>query len=143
MRSPLRISAAIALAGAFGSAFGAPETAPHAAACVAALEAREQSLAQTVKGGETSVGAELLKVVRSGITIIGTQYMAGLREAEARQLLKAAQQEFEALPPDAASARQFDCLREGESLFEHASSLERTLITTAAEHRVRRITAVK
>ncbi len=138
----VNVLVSVVLAGACAAACAAPDTAPHAASCVAALEAQETSLAQSVKAGESVAGDTLLKVVRSGIAIIGTQYMAGLREAEARQLLKAAQQEFEALPPAAASERQVACLREGESLFEHASSLERTLITTAAQHRIKRITAV-
>jgi hypothetical protein len=124
---------------ASNTTFAAPEGAPHAAACVAALEAQETALARTVKDG-APVGTQLLKVVRSGITIIGRQYLAGLREAEARQLLKAAQEEFGTLPPAAAGTRQAECLREGETMFENSSSLERTLITTAAEHRIRRIT---
>ncbi len=135
-----RIPVAIVLTFTSAAAIAAPGTAPHAAACVAALEAQETTLAQTVKSGEPA-GTELLKVVRSGIAIIGTQYLAGLREAEARQLLKAAQQDFETLPPAAASSRQAECLSEGEALFEHASALERSLITAAAQRRIRRITA--
>ena len=131
---------AIALTCACAAAFAAPETAPHAAACVAALEAQETALAETLKGGEP-VQPVLLKVVRSGIAIIGTQYLAGLREAEARQLLKAAQQEVQTLPPAAAGERQAQCLKEGEALYEHSSALERSLITTAAQRRIRRITA--
>jgi hypothetical protein len=133
-------STAALLLAACASAFAAPETAPHAAACVAALEAQETTLAQTLKGGEP-VEPALLRVVRSGITIIGTQYLAGLRETEARQLLKIAQQEFQALPPALAGERQAQCLKEGEALFENASALERSLITSAAHRRIRRITA--
>jgi hypothetical protein len=140
MTSRARYSAAIVLAGVCTAAFAAPDTAPHAAACVAALEAQETHLAATLKGGEP-VESELLKVVRSGITIIGTQYLAGLREAEAREMLKAAQQEFQTLPPAAAGERQAQCLKEGETLFERASALERSLITSAAQRRIRRITA--
>ena len=88
-----------------------------------------------------AVAPELLKVVQSGIAIIGTQYFAGLREAEARQLLKAAEEEFQTLPPAAAAERQAECLQEGHSLYEHASALERSLITTAAQRRIKRITA--
>ena len=80
-------------------------------------------------------------MVRSGIAIIGTQYFAGLRESEARELLKAAEQDFETLPRAAASARQAECLREGHALYEHASSLERSLITTAAQRRIKRLLA--
>ena len=121
-------------------ALSAPESAPHAAACVAALKAQEAALAESVKSGHP-VEPDLLRVVRSGIAIIGAQYLAGLREAEARAMLKAAEQEFQALPPDQAEARQAECLGEGESIYSHASSLERSLITSAAQRRVKRLTA--
>ena len=140
MTSRALVFSSIVLAFACATAVAAPETAPHAAACVAALEAQETVLAATVKGGEP-VQPDLLKVVRSGIAIIGTQYLAGLREAEARQMLKAAQQDFQALPSAAAAERQAQCLKEGEALFEHASAFERSLITSAAQRRIRRITA--
>jgi len=137
----IAMPAAAALLLAFACASGAaPASAPHAAACVAALKAQEGTLADTLKAGG-SVEGELLDVVRSGIAIIGTQYFAGLREAEARQLLKAAEADFEALPPRAAAARQAECLREGFALYEHASSLERSLITTAAQRRIKRLLA--
>ena len=84
---------------------------------------------------------ELLKVVQSGIAIIGTQYLAGLREAEARRLLGAAESEFQALPAAAAEARQAACLDEGYGLYRRASPIERSLITVAAERRIRRLRA--
>ena len=88
---------ALALAPCAGGVAG-PASAPHAAACVAALKAQEAELAESVKAGEPREPV-LLKVVRSGIAIIGTQYLAGLREVEARELLKAAERDFQALPP--------------------------------------------
>ena len=133
-------AAAIALAGLPASALAATPAASHAAACVAALKAQEADLAQSVKAGEPREPV-LLKVVRSGIAIIGTQYLAGVHEAEARELLKAAERDFEALPPAAAQQRQAACLKEGEALFAHASPIERSLITTAAQRRIRRLTA--
>jgi hypothetical protein len=141
-------AAAIGLAGLSTPAFSAPAlsapalSAPanHAAACVAALKAQETELAESVKAGEPREPV-LLKVVRSGIAIIGTQYLAGVHEAEARELLKAAERDFQALPPAAAEARQAACLAEGEALFAHASPLERSLITSAAQRRIRRLTA--
>lgn len=132
--------AATVLSSFFAVAFAAPASAPHAAACVAALKAQEAGLAETLKAGEP-VEPVLLRVVRSGIAIIGTQYLAGLREGEARQLLQAAEHEFEALPPAAAGERQAACLREGEALYANASPIERSLITTAAQRRIRRLTA--
>lgn len=141
MSRPLSLSAALAVILSAGAAFAAPASAPHAAACVAALKAQETSLAESVKAG-APVEPELLKVVQSGIAIIGTQYFAGLREAEAREMLKAAEEDFQALLPAEAAARQAECLKEGHALYENASALERSLITTAAQRRIRRITSV-
>jgi len=140
--SPLFLfSAALALAPLAGTALAAPAAAPHAAACVAALKANETSLAATLKAGEP-VEPELLTVVRSGIAIIGTQYLAGLRESEARKLLEAAEKDFQALPRSAAEARQAQCLQEGQALYKNASAFERSLITTAAQRRIKRLRAV-
>jgi len=133
-------AATLALASLSSSAAVNPATASHAAACVAALKAQEGELADSVKAGEPREPV-LLKVVRSGIAIIGTQYLAGLREGEARELLKVAEQDFQALSPDEARARQVACLQEGEALYSKASPLEQSLITTAAQRRVRRLTA--
>jgi hypothetical protein len=140
MRLFLALSAALALASVAGPALAAPAAAPHAAACVAALKAHESSLAVTLKAG-APVESELLKVVRSGIAIIGTQYLAGLRESEARQLLQAADKDFQALPPSTAEARQAQCLQEGHALYKGASPFERSLITTAAQRRIKRMRA--
>ena len=140
MLRSIAFPAAFALLIVAASASAAPASAPHAAACVAALKAQETSLAGTMKAGG-AVEVELLKVVRSGIAIIGTQYFAGLREAEARELLKAAEEDFQTLPPAAAAERQAECLQEGHTLYEHASALERSLITMAAQRRIKRITA--
>ena len=133
-------SAALAFLGACTGALAAPASAPHAAACVAALKAQENQLAETLRAGEP-VEPQLLNVVRSGIAIIGTQYLAGLREAEARELLHAAEADFQALPPPLARDRQAQCLHEGETLYQQASALERSLITTAAQRRIRRLTS--
>jgi hypothetical protein len=129
-----------ALACVLQAAQATPAGAPHAAACVAALKARESSLAQSVKAG-TPAQSELLDVVRSGIAIIGSQYLAGLREAEARDLLAAADQDFQALPHSAAEQRQAQCQHEGQVLYQGASPLERALITNSAERRIKRLTA--
>src|SRR4030081_3243982 len=113
-------SAAIALLCFSAAASAGPAGAPPPAAGVAALKAEEAHLAENVKAGEP-VEPELLKVVRSGIAIIGTQYFPGLREAEGRELLKAAEQDFQTLPAADAEARQSECLKEGEALYAGAS----------------------
>lgn len=133
-------SAALTLLSLAGTALATPAAAPHAAACVAALKAHETSLAATLKAG-APVETELLKVIRSGIAIIGTQYLAGLREAEARQLLHAAEKDFQALPRSTAEARQAECLQEGQVLYKGASPLARSLISTAAQRRIKRMRA--
>jgi hypothetical protein len=135
-----RSAAILALVLSSTTAFAGPPSAPHAASCVAALKAQESSLVGTLKAGQ-AVEPELLRVVRSGIAIIGTEYMAGLREAEAREMLKAAEHDFQALPPAAAEKRQAECLKEGEALYLNASSLEQSLITMAAQRRIKRLTA--
>jgi hypothetical protein len=140
MLRPFALSAALALAIVAGNATAAPASARHAAECVAALKAHEASLAEEMRAGG-AVESELLKVVRSGIAIIGTQYFAGLREGEARELLKSAEEDFKVLPARTAAERQAECLQEGYSLYEHASALERSLITTAAQRRIKRLTA--
>jgi hypothetical protein len=140
MSRSLLVATVVALASVVGPAVAAPASAPHAAACVAALKAQEATLAEAMKSGN-AVEPELLKVVQSGIAIIGTQYFAGLREAEARQMLKAAEDDFKELPPNVAAERQAECLREGYALYQGASALERSLITTAAQRRIKRITA--
>ena len=137
---PILCAAAVGMAGLASPALAAPASAPHAAACVAALKAKEAELAESVKSG-AAIEPALLNVVRSGIAIIGTQYLAGLREGEARELLKAADHDFQALAPAAAQERQAACLEEGEALYAHASPLERSLITNAAQRRIKRLTS--
>lgn len=95
-------------------------------------------MAETMKAG-APVEDELLKVVRSDIAIVGTQYLAGLREAEARALLAAAERDFQSLAPDTAETLQAECLAEGDGLYRHASSFERSLITSAAQRRINRL----
>ena len=136
----------LAAAGAFllalaGPALAAPGTAPHAAACVAALKGKEAGLAAALKAGGGSVEPELFKVVRSGIAIIGSQFLAGLGKDEGKRLLEAAEKEFQALPRSAADARQAQCLQEGQAIYQNASAIEKSLITSAAQRRVRKLTA--
>jgi hypothetical protein len=138
MSPKLVVTVAAALACACATAFASGPAASHAAACVAALKARESAMAAALKPG-APVEPELLKVVRGGIAIIGRQYLSGLREAEARKLLEEAERDFQALPRDAAEARQAQCLQEGDGLYRHASAIERSLITSAAQRRIRRL----
>ena len=132
-------TATLALACLSGPVLAGPQGASHAAACVAALKAQEADLAASVKAGEPHEPV-LLKVVRSGVAIIGTQYLAGLREGEARELLKAAEHDFQALAPEDAQLRQSTCLQEGEALYSKASPLEQSLMSLAAQRRVKRLT---
>ena len=103
MNPSLVLSATLAWVSLAGAALAAPAGGATSAACVAALKANESGLAATLKAG-APVESELLTVVRSGIAIIGTQYLARLREAEARRLLDAAEKDFEALPRSTAAA---------------------------------------
>ena len=141
MKTVISLAAAWTLAGLAGPALATPNAdTPHAAACVAALQANEVDLAANLKAG-APVENELLKVVRSGIAIIGTQYLAGLQKDEGKRLLAAAEKEFQTLPRSAASARQAQCLKEGQALYQNASAIEKGLITNAAQRRIRKLTA--
>lgn len=113
--TPRTLVVTLAIASSSGALLAAPASAPHAATCVAALKAEESAMAETMKTG-APVEDDLLKVVRSGLAIIGTQYLAGLREAEARTLLAAAERDFQSLPPDTAETLQAECLAEGDGL---------------------------
>jgi hypothetical protein len=138
---PLKpVVVAIAFILSCGESFAAPASAPHAATCVAALKAEESALAESLKAG-APVDDELLKIVRSGFAIIGTQYLAGLREADARALLAAAEIDLRALPREQTESLQAQCLAEGDRLFTHAAPFERSLITTAAQRRIKRLKA--
>jgi hypothetical protein len=141
MKLSLTLAVAATLLPALAAAaLAAPATAPHAAACVAALKGKEAGLAAALKAGG-SVEPELYRVVRSGIAIIGAQMLAGLREDEGKRLLKAAEREFQALPRSAADARQAQCLQEGQAIYQNASAIEKGLIASAAQRRVRKLTA--
>jgi hypothetical protein len=141
MKLSLTLAVAATLLPALAApALAAPATAPHAAACVAALKGKEAGLAAALKAGG-SVEPELYTVVRSGIAIIGAQMLAGLREDEGKRLLKAAEREFQALPRSAADARQAQCLQEGQAIYQNASAIEKGLIASAAQRRVRKLTA--
>ncbi|MDQ6685401.1 MAG: hypothetical protein M3Z16_09755, partial [Pseudomonadota bacterium] len=69
----------LVIAAIFGStaAHAVPDGAAHAAPCVAALKAREPVLAASLRAG-AAVEPELLGVVRSGVAIVGRQYLAGV-----------------------------------------------------------------
>jgi hypothetical protein len=124
MSRTLSLSAPLALILSAGPAFAAPAFAPHAAA-----QARRSSPA-------------LLKVVRCGIATIGTHYFAGLREAEVREMLEAAEEELPCPPAGAGRDASDRVPEEGYPLYENASALERRLVTTAAQRPIKRITSV-
>lgn len=140
MRPTVTFLAALSLCAITGAVQAAPASAPHAAACVAALKAQETGLTASLKSG-APVESDLLNVMRSGIAIIGRQYLSGLGETEARALLDAADKAFPTLPPGEATLRQRDCLREGHAFYEQASPIERHFITSAAQHRIKRLLA--
>jgi len=56
-------------------------------------------------------------------------------------MLKSAEDDFKTLPRAVAAERQAECLRGGWALYRGASALERSLITTAAQRRIKRLTA--
>lgn len=115
----------------------------HRAACVAALTTQAEPLAARLKRGDRSVEAELLKLTQSGFALIGIAYQDGLRKPEADQLLDAAKQAQKSMPAPALSQLQASCRVEGAQVLADANTLERFLVTSAAERRVKRIAAKK
>ena len=111
----------------------------HRAACVAALTAQAEPLAARLKAGDRSVEAELLKLTQSGFALIGTAYQDGLRKPQADQLLDAAKQAQKSMPAPALSQLQASCRLEGAQVLADANALERFLVNSAAERRVKRI----
>lgn len=111
----------------------------HRAACVAALTTQAEPLAARLKSGDRSVEAELLKLTESGFAIIGVAYQAGLRKPEADQLLESAKKAQKSMPAPALSQLQASCRIEGSQVLADANALERFLVTSAAERRVKRI----
>ncbi len=111
----------------------------HRAACVAALTTQAEPLAARLKTGDRSVEAELLKLTQSGFAIIGIAYQQGLRKPEADQLLEAAKQAQKSMPEAALSQLQTSCRAEGVQVLADANPLERFLVNSAAERRVKRI----
>lgn len=111
----------------------------HRAACVAALTTQAEPLAARLKNGDRSVEAELLKLTQSGFAIIGIAYQDGLRKPEADQLLETAKKAQKSMPAPALSQLQASCQLEGARVLADANALERFLVTSAAERRVKRI----
>ena len=111
----------------------------HRAACVAALTTQAEPLAARLKSGDRSVEAELLKLTESGFAIIGVAYQDGLRKPEADQLLDSAKKAQKSMPAPALSQLQASCRIEGGQVLADANALERFLVTSAAERRVKRI----
>lgn len=109
------------------------------AACVAALTTQAEPLAARLKAGDHSVEPELLKLTQSGFAIIGTAYQDGLRKPEADQLLDAAKKAQKSMPATQLQQLQARCRTEGAQVLADANSLERFLVTGAAERRVKRI----
>lgn len=111
----------------------------HRAACVAALTTQAEPLAARLKAGDHSVEAELLKLTQSGFALIGIAYQDGLRKPEADRLLDAAKQAQKSMPAPALSQLQASCRLEGNQVLADANGLERFLVNSAAERRVKRI----
>ncbi|MBC7699141.1 hypothetical protein [Aquabacterium sp.] len=111
----------------------------HRAACVAALTTQAEPLAARLKTGDRSVEAELLKLTQSGFALIGIAYQDGLRKPEADQLLDAAKQAQKSMSAPALSQLQASCRLEGAQVLTDANALERFLVNSAAQRRVKRI----
>lgn len=128
-------AAALTLATASGARAAEP-TAEHSAACVAALEREAEAMAEQFRRGKVEIEPELLRRVQQGFAFIGSAYKQGLRDEEAKMMLKAAEKAQESLPPVELAERQAACRAEGAELLNRANVLERTFVNHAAQRRV-------
>jgi hypothetical protein len=134
----MRISLLIATA-ALGACLPLAHAAPsptQAAFCVAALKTRAEPLAQRLRGGDAAAEAQLMPVVTGSFAFIGATYKQGVESAEARELMKAAEEKQAKMPPAELSKAQDTCLAEGAQLLAKANSFERMYVSRAARSRV-------
>jgi hypothetical protein len=117
----------------------AAPTPAHAAVCVAALKARAEPLAERVRRGDSAAEAQLLPIVTSSFTFIGTVYKQGVRSAQADHLLQDAEKAQEKVPPAELARTQDACHAEAQQLLADANFFERQFVARAARSRIERL----
>jgi hypothetical protein len=117
----------------------AEPTPARSAVCVAALKARAEPLAQRLRSGDNAVEPTLMPIVTASFAFIGTVYKQGLREREADELLRKAEDAQAQVPPAELARTQDACQREGQQLLADANVFERQFVLHAARRRVDRM----
>jgi hypothetical protein len=133
-----RFAMLLCLAGLAGAALAEP-TPAHSATCVAALKSRAEPLSQRVRAGDRAAEGPLMPIVTASFAFIGIVYKQGLREAQANELLRKAEQEQATVPPAELVRVQDACQAEGQQLLARASFFERQFVLHAARQRVDRL----
>jgi len=133
-----RVAVALCLAALAGAVLAEP-TPDHSATCVAALKSRAEPLTQRVRNGDRAAEGPLMPIVQASFAFVGTVYKQGLREAQANELLRKAEQEQAKVPPAELGRMQDACQAEGQQLLAQASFFERQFVLRAARQRVDRL----
>jgi len=115
----------------------------HAASCTAAHKAEVEALRKTWAPGKTALREAILRQTVTGFTFVAVSYKLGLRNPQADDLLKAAEEDHKALSAAEHQARLAACTAEGNKLFQHLSSAERWFIENRSNARVDKLLAPK
>jgi hypothetical protein len=133
-----RVAIPVSLAMLAGAALAEPSPA-HSATCVAALKSRAEPLSQRLRNGDRAAEGPLMPIVTASFAFIGTAYKQGLREAQANELLRKAEEEQAKVPPAELGRVQDACQAEGQQLLAQASFFERQFVLHAARQRMDRL----
>ncbi|MFL6664415.1 MAG: hypothetical protein ACJ8G7_19750 [Rhizobacter sp.] len=136
-RTPLVLLSGVLLA--LANPVRAEPTPARSAACVAALKARAEPLAQRLRNGDNAVEPTLMPIVTASFAFIGSAYKQGLRDREADELLRKAEDAQTKVPPAELARTQDACQREGQQLLADANVFERQFVLHAARRRVDRL----
>jgi hypothetical protein len=129
---------AIVAAGARAQPAGDEAFYERAATCAAALEVDQLALVARARAGEPDLRPRIVHITQAGFAYVGTAYKRGLRDPRADDMLKAARAEQKGWDAARHAKVAAECLAEGESLYNGASSIEQWLVTNKVNKRVDR-----
>jgi len=115
----------------------------HAAACTALHKTEVETLRKAWVPGKKELREEILRHTVSGFSFVATTYKQGLRNPQADELLKAAEEEQKALTPAERLSKLNACATEGATLLRDMTSVERWFIQNRSNARVERLLAPK
>jgi hypothetical protein len=108
--------------------------------CAAALDDQARALARQAGDGDTAAEGRLRLVLRAGAAWLGRAWRDGERdEDQAHALMDEAREHLHTWSATRQSSHGTACLRDGQALWNAASSLERLLLGRVVERRQQRL----